>query len=181
MAKRPPRPCSCSPACDATTARSFAPGHDARMVSRLATMVAAGELPLEEAGRQIHLAGGRRPLLVKLVQRVQRAPVVWSRCTPVSVFAPYDQLVIQYYADRAKRDLPPWVLHRTDDIRESPMDQPEMERAVPISVAFWSVGDAVTWQARHQARRNSRWYIHLPSHGRPEDPDTVIDSWDWLK
>ncbi|WP_067480637.1 hypothetical protein [Actinomadura hibisca] len=47
------RPCQCSADCTATTRRTFAPGHDARMVGRLgreaAERVASGSLDVEAA------------------------------------------------------------------------------------------------------------------------------------
>jgi hypothetical protein len=159
---RTPHPCHCSPTCESTTLRAFAPGHDAKMATRIARMVVAGSLDLEQGKDAILQAGGSIALVRKMVDRVGRAPVAWTRVTDVSVFSERDHLVVQYYAKRAERGLAPWVLARLDFMGDEPYDAPEFyadrkqrhlalgereARHYYVPHAFWSVEDAVTWQA----------------------------------
>jgi len=53
--------------CTATTLKAFAQGHDARMSSRLATMVAEGKISQEDAVKLIRQAGGGDLLVSKTV------------------------------------------------------------------------------------------------------------------
>ena len=52
--------------CDRTTQKAFAQGHDARLASRLAQAVAAGELTAEAAQKLIEQAGGSDLLIGKM-------------------------------------------------------------------------------------------------------------------
>jgi hypothetical protein len=54
--------------CDATTTRSFRQGHDARMVARLATEVAAGLTTREIATEVVRAAGGSKLLEGKMLR-----------------------------------------------------------------------------------------------------------------
>lgn len=177
MATRSVRRCGCSPACDATTARYFAPGHDARMVTRLTMLVATGELDLEQAARFAHQAGGTRALLTKLVDRVAKLQVRWTRVTAVTVMCEYDTLAVQYYAVRAERGLAPWVLHRTDRIGDEPAFLPERNEG---DRAFYTIGEAVAWQAARQSRTTSPWRV-WGAIGFGRLIPTEIDTWEWLK
>jgi len=103
-------PCKCNPVCDAQTARSFAPGHDARMVSRLVSMVASGALSEQEAERELYTAGGRATLAAKLADRIAKIPQRWYRSTETTLFTVDDSIVLHWIAARAQQGQPPWVM-----------------------------------------------------------------------
>ncbi len=67
------KPCGCGDeACTSTTARSFAPGHDAKMVGRLTRAVLAGEMTEDEAKQAATNAGGSALLISKLNTAIPR-------------------------------------------------------------------------------------------------------------
>jgi hypothetical protein len=159
---RKPHPCHCSPTCEATTLRSFAPGHDAKMARRVAALVVSGSLDQHQAADAVLQAGGSWALVRKMLDRVALAPVAWTRVTDVTILSERDALVVQYYGSRAERGVEPWVLHRADLIGDEPHLAPENEAMrvqrmreygdphandAYFPRAFWSPEEAVTWQA----------------------------------
>ena len=68
--KPPTRPCACG--CETATARLFAPGHDARLVSQLGDAAARGELTAEQATADATARGASPALLAKLAASVAR-------------------------------------------------------------------------------------------------------------
>lgn len=67
--KNAPHPCGClvgtAKTCDRMTQRAFAQGHDARLSSRLAQEIAAGEITEDEAEKLIRKVGGSDLLVGK--------------------------------------------------------------------------------------------------------------------
>lgn len=67
------RTCSCSPDCRVETMSIFAPGHDARLVSRLTKAVVAGEMTSETALQTATDRGGSEALIAKLRKTIENA------------------------------------------------------------------------------------------------------------
>lgn len=195
---RNPHPCHCSPTCDSTTLRAFAPGHDAKMATRIARLVVAGTLDLDQGKDAILQAGGSIALVRKMVDRVGRAPVAWTRVTDVSVFSERDYLVVQYYGKRAQRGLAPWVLARPDWIGDEPYEAPEFyadrkqrhlelgereAKSYYVPHAFWSVEDAVTWQADkcQNKTRGGLEHFHVFGARGVQLPNNIEQKWDATK
>lgn len=72
-ASKTPKPCKCSEGCTATTNRSFAQGHDARMVSLLTKDVIESNWTLPQAIAKMQQAGGTESLVTKLELAVKNA------------------------------------------------------------------------------------------------------------
>lgn len=174
------RPCRCSPACDATTRRSFAPGHDARMVSRLAVLVAAGSFDLEQAALLMYQAGGSSALITKLIRRMAAFPVRWHRVTETTAFEASDTLAVQYFGSREVQGLPPWILVRTCCVDNDIVERPELVKGKTREPAFWSVTDAVIWQANEQRLNRSDWQVWTYDAPFPPDPVATMAEWEWL-
>lgn len=65
MAKNEAHKCVCSPTCEATTKRVFAPGHDARMVGRLKREAEQGKITAAQARKAVTDVGGSELLAIK--------------------------------------------------------------------------------------------------------------------
>lgn len=197
---RKPHACHCSPTCEATTLRSFAPGHDAKMARRIAAMVVSDNLSQRQAVDAILRAGGSWALARKMLDRVALAPVAWTRVTDVTLLSERNALATQYYASRAERGVEPWVLHRADLIGDEPHLAPEVEaervqRAREYGDqngptyhprAFWSPEEAVAWQAakcqgKSRRSRDGATHFHVWNARGIEIEIAPDQEWDPIK